>query len=97
MRLCLRYYLLRENQEGCKTFDEIVKTRNYICHLILVLTLSAVVLIFNIMAFTSMNFTDYLYPFYLTCVTGNSSRLVALSISDRGVPAKQEYTSSPIH
>lgn len=54
--------------------------------------MSFVVLIINMMAFTSGNVTDYLYIFDLTYTLGNSAHFVALSISDKGISMKDEVS-----
>lgn len=52
--------------------------------------MSFVVIAINIMAFVSMNISDYLYIFDLTYAIGNSAHFVALSVSDKGVSVKNE-------
>ena len=62
----------------------------YLYHMFLVVILSVVVLVINIMAFSSKDVTNYLYIFDLTYVAGNSAHFVALSLSDKGVEIKDE-------
>ena len=62
----------------------------YAYHVILVTIVSIVVLVINIMAFSTKYETNFLFIFDLAYVIGNGAHFVALSLSSDGMTIKNE-------